>query len=384
MVPIEFTDHIDMVLVIELLGIRMPYFSYKQTRFKIFVSLFPEYRVKFLRFSKLLLGFFILFSITAIIFGAFEYGKGFIFSKTIDFYITGNAMLVDFLPFSDFASSSVALASIARWTGFIYTCLFSGIAVTIFTEQVNVISFARFAVIDRENNCFRIRIWIKQPERFYLHDATMEFSIYEAKEQNRGELKSEFLYKCFLPKDNRSTPVEKFTALRGVWAFDISLNDRSAYYPNNTLQNVFKQMSNSSDVKIAVRLSGILTNGRYVYREHRYSLKTILDGYDFVSIRWDEVKGMENTPVKQQEPHLWNLYHEHFDFLVKQENQTEEFSILANNAPNKVFLLEEKECVRVKQYIRLRLYMAGEAVTKWFKKIDLPSIKASCLARLKK
>lgn len=356
----------------------MPYFSYRQTRFKIFISLLPEYRAKFLRFLKLLFGFLVLFSITAIAFGVFEYEEGLILSKVIDFYITGNAMLVDFLPFSDFAGSrDVALASIARWTGFIYTCLFSGIAVTIFTEQVNVISFARFAVIDRKNNCFRIRVWIKQPERYYLHDAAMEFSIYKAKEQNKGELRSEFLYKCSLPKDEKSTSVEKFYALRGVWAFDIPLDNKSTYHPNNnnTLRHVFEQMSNVPDVEIAVRLSGTLTNGRYAYREHRYNFKTILDGYNFVPIRWDGVKEMENTSTKQQELHLWNLYHEHFNFLVKQNNQTEKFSAFDNNAPNKVFILKEKECVRARQYIQLQLYMAEEAITKWFKKIDLPSLK---------
>lgn len=352
----------------------MPYFSYRQTRFKIFISLLPEYRVKFLRFLKLLFGFFLLFSITATIFGALDNEEGFTFSKIVDFFIAGNAMLVDFLPFSESANDGdAALASAARWIGFIYTCLFSGIAVAIFTEQVNVISFARFAVIDLKDNCFRIRVWIKQPERFYLHDATMEFSIYEAKEQNKGELRSEFLYKCLLPKDNKSTPIEKFSALRGVWAFDISLDDKSAYYPNNTLRHVFNQLPSLSDVRIAVRLSGTLTNGRYVYREHRYNFKTILKGYDFVSIRWDEVKGVEKVPIERQEFHLWNLYHEHFDFLIRQETlSNNEFSVF-NNKPEDVFLLEETECARAKQYIQSRLYLAGKAVTGWFKKIDLPS-----------
>lgn len=352
----------------------MPYFSYRQTRFKIFISLLPEYRVKFLRFLKLLFGFFLLFSITAIIFGALDNEEGFTFSKIVDFFIAGNAMLVDFLPFSESANAGdAALASAARWIGFIYTCLFSGIAVAIFTEQVNVISFARFAVIDLKDNCFRIRVWIKQPERFYLHDATMEFSIYEAKEQNKGELRSEFLYKCLLPKDNKSTPIEKFSGLRGVWAFDISLDDKSAYYPNNTLHYVFNQLPSLSDVRIAVRLSGTLTNGRYVYREHRYNFKTILKGYDFVSIRWDEVKGVEKVPIERQKFHLWNLYHEHFDFLVKQDGlSNNDFSVF-NNKPEDVFLLDEEECVRAKQYFQSRLYLAGKAVTGWLKKIDLPS-----------
>lgn len=352
----------------------MPYFSYRQTRFKIFISLLPEYRVKFLRFLKLVFGFFLLFSITAIIFGAFDNEDGFTFSKMIDFFIAGNAMLVDFLPFSESANTGDAsLASVARWIGFIYTCLFSGIAVAIFTEQVNVISFARFAVIDLKDSCFRIRTWIKQPERCYLHDATMEFSIYEAKEQNKGELKSEFLYKCLLPKDNKSTPIEKFSALRGVWAFDIPLDAKSVYYPNNTLRYVFNQLLSLSDVRIAVRLSGTLTNGRYVYREHRYNFKTILKGYNFVSIRWDEVKGAEKVPIERQDFHLWNLYHEHFDFLVKQDSlSNNDFSVF-DNKPEDVFLLDEEECVRAKQYFQSRLYLVGKAVTGWLKKIDLPS-----------
>lgn len=242
-----------------------------------------------------------------------------------------------------------------------------------FTEQVNVISFARFAVIDLKDGYFRIRVWIKQPERYYLHDATMEFSIYEAKEQNKGELRSEFLYKCLLPKDDKSTPIEKFSALRGVWAFDIPLDAKSIYHPNNTLRSVFNQMPSLSDVRIVVRLSGILTNGRCVYREYRYNFKTILRGYDFASICWDEVKGAEKIPIERQEFHFWNLYHEHFDFLIKQRDVlNRDFSVFSNK-PEDVFLLDEKECVRARQYIQSRLYLAGKAVTGWVKRIDLPS-----------
>lgn len=257
-----------------------------------------------------------------------------------------------------------------RAIGLILSALFAGLSVLCLTEPLNNISFSRYVVLNTETKRLRFRYWIREPEKRHLHDVKLELMITTKQELNKGISPIKCLFRLRDPEDREDSAYSEFVAMHGVHYCEIRLSERSSESMGASLFEALKRARSVDDLVMLFRIAGINEGSRVVYAEHRYGINDLLPGYDFLSIRADEIvdaaiKRRHPTYSQEQRRALASktgnlfcknlirrkkkLFHEHFNVVVKlpaNEELLAVFSYLSSNKPLDVYQMSTVDCVK--------------------------------------
>lgn len=209
------------------------------------------------------------------------------------------SMGFDFLPEPPSLSAVPAeWISLTRVGGFIIASVLSGFVVARFLEPLNVIEFARYALIDQDDESLRVRIRIRRPVGAYLYDVRASVSVTDVLSRNSGILGKSASFRVRRPKSSAKYPRGVYDMMRGVWYIDIPLTEMSSDDVRMTLLDSLEdsglhngffrygQLELPRAPQIAVHVAGVTEQGAMIAKRHIYEMKDILIGYKFVDIQY--------------------------------------------------------------------------------------------------
>ena len=344
----------------------MAYRSYRQTLFNIALVTLDEYGKKLVHFGRFVLLCFLFFLALSLVLGSFGLNAVDAENRSVVNRIAyGSWMLLDVLPPVDGVGESNEMVWPVRMFGFVLSALFAGVSVAILLNPVNTIKFSRYAVLDLDKERVRFRYWVRKPENQFLYDAQMELIIMTESDVQNGDSDVRYLFRYREPENMDSVPVERYMAIRGVRYCSIPLDQKSSTEEEATLQDALAEAFKGKGFRARFRVSGTDDGGRVAYRDRTYRLGDFLIGYNFLSIRADEIKrkavkfaekdGQQLTEEEKaklcpnMEKRKKRLYHEHFDVVYEQseadESKKARFPEIRRNRPMPIYLTKSLDCV---------------------------------------
>lgn len=342
----------------------MAYKEYTQTRLNISLVLLDEYGKKLIRFTRFVLVCIVILVLMSAVVGFLDSLGSEEELPLSELVRHGSWMLLDVFQGEASENEPSELLWLCRLNGIVLSSLFAGISVSIFMEPVNTVAFSKYAVIDLERKRVRFRYWVKKPEKNFIYNAQIELLVMTRKETQNGSTETEYLFRYREPENTPKLPIERYSAIRGVHYCDIELAQLSSADASTTLQDVLMNKGEHEDVRYLLRVNGASPTGRIAYRDHSYGVGDFLCGYDFVSIRRDEIEesAMRAAGISDGEADIdWerlcpnlnkrnkNLFHEHFNVVCKQsdtlDNPFKDVTEITENEPTSPYYLESLDCV---------------------------------------